>query len=167
MASLLLMLAGCAGALNARRAHEEEAALAGWRALEEGRAEEAARVFEARLTAAPTDLLARFGRATLAYEHGEPAVALDDYADLLDGAARGTASPGVAALLAPVAAARALALTEDVAPSVRARAERRLLALPDGAALPWQARLELARLADRAARRAGDAGALELSLIHI
>ena len=154
-------VAGCAGFMHVDRARQDGATVAGWRALEDGRPAEAARAFEARLAAAPDDLLARFGRATLAYEHGEPTAALDDYVAVLEAAARPEVSHPLARLLAPVAAARALALDDDVGPRARARADARLLALPDGDALPWQARLELARLADRAARRAGDVDALE------
>jgi tetratricopeptide (TPR) repeat protein len=158
----LLALAGCAGPLGLRASRTEDAAtLAAWRALEEGRAAEAQAAFEARLRAAPDDVLARFGRATIAYEHGAPVGALEDYTAALVVAARGAAAPDTIALLAPVAAARALAMDDDVSPSARLRAEAALLALPDGSALPWTARLELARLGDRAARRAGDAPALE------
>jgi tetratricopeptide (TPR) repeat protein len=158
----LLALAGCAGplGLGSRRA-EDAATLAAWRTLEEGRVAEAQAAFEARLRAAPEDVLARFGRATLAYEHGAPAAALDDYTAALAAMARGAASSNTIALLAPVAAARALAMDDDVSPSARRRAEAALLALPDATALPWPARLELARLGDRAARRAGDAQALD------
>jgi hypothetical protein len=154
-------LSGCAGAAGARRSRPDDGALAGFRALEEGRPAEAGRLFESRVAAAPDDLLARFGRATLADEHGDAAAALDDDAALLAAAARGAGPAELRALLAPVAAARALTLDEDVGPRRRARPEAALLALPDGAALPWSARLELARLADRVARRAGDAAALE------
>ena len=158
-ALVLALLTGCTGAMSARR--EDAPGFAGWRALEDGRAAEAARAFDARLAAAPADLLARFGRATLAYERGAPASALDDYAAALEAAAGGAAPAELRALVAPVAAARALSLDDDVGPRRRARAEAALLALPAGAALPWQARLELARLADRVARRAGDVEALE------
>jgi hypothetical protein len=161
LAALALALASCAGVMSERRAHDEDAALAGWRALEDGRAAEAARAFDTRLATAPADLLARFGRATLAYEHGDPAAALDDYAAVLDAASRGQGAPELRALLAPVAAARALALDDDVGPRRRAHAEATLLARPEDASLPWQARLELARLADRVTRRAGDADALD------
>jgi tetratricopeptide (TPR) repeat protein len=165
-AAALLALAGCAAPLGLGAGRAEDAAtLAAWRALEEGHAAEAQAAFEARLRAAPEDVLARFGRATLTYEHGAPATALDDYTAALAAMARGAASANTIALLAPVAAARALALDDDVSPSARHRAEAALLALPagsaDGTALPWPARLELARLGDRAARRAGDAQALE------
>jgi predicted Zn-dependent protease len=166
--ALLLALgaAGCAGVEGQRRARPDDPALAGWRALEDGRPAEAARTFEARIAAAPDDLLARFGRATLAYEHGDPAAALDDAAALLDAASRGVGAPELRALLAPVAAARAFALDDDVGPRRRARAEKVLLGLPDGEALPWRARLELARLADRVLRRAGDADALERETVR-
>jgi tetratricopeptide (TPR) repeat protein len=165
-AAALLALAGCAGPLGLGSGRAEDAAtLAAWRTLEEGRVIEARAAFEARLRAAPEDVLARFGRATIAYEHGEPAAALDDYTAALAAMARGAASAPTIALLAPVASARALALDDDVSPSVRHRAEAALLALPaaksEGTALPWPARLELARLGDRAARRAGDAEALD------
>jgi tetratricopeptide (TPR) repeat protein len=165
--SLSFSLGGCASTRDARRAGNDHAdARAGWRALEEGHAPEAAQAFEARLAVAPGDLLARFGRATLAYEHGDAAAALDDYAAVLDGAARATADRALATLLAPVAAARALALVDDVGAGRRAHAQAVLLALPDGEALPWQARIELARLSERAARRAGDPVALERDAIR-
>ena len=62
-----------------------------------------------------------------------------------------------AALAAPVVAARIAALDDEVSPHPVARPPRmRVLALSGEARLPWPARLELARLADRVARRAGD-----------
>jgi Flp pilus assembly protein TadD len=156
-----LASAGCAAPERARRPRADDASLAGWRALEDGKPAEAARLFAARLAAAPDDLLARFGRATFADERGDQGAALDDDAALLEAAARGAGEADLRTLLAPVAAARAVALDDDVGPRRRARDEAALLALPDAGALPWAARLELARLADRVARRAGDAAALE------
>ncbi len=163
--TLALALASCAAPLRERRAGDADAR-DGWRALEEGRPAEAARAFEARLAVAPDDVLARLGSATLAYEHGDGAQALDDYAAVLAASARARGRDGLEALLASVAAARALVLDDDVAPRRRARDEAALLALPDGDALPWQARLDLARLAERVARRAGDAAALEREVVQ-
>jgi cellulose synthase operon protein C len=153
--------AGCAGVgAGHRGAHTDDAALAPWQALALGRRADAERGFAARLGEQPDDLIARFGRATIAFDRGDGAAALDDYAAVLAGAARTSSSWG--ALLAPGAAARVLALDDDVPPRRRARAEAILKTLPGGGLLlPWQARLELARLFDRAARRAGDANALE------
>jgi len=159
--ALVAATLGCAGLAGQQRAQRDDASLAGWRALEEGHAAEAARAFEARLSADSDDLAARFGRATLAFDHGDPAAAFDDYAAVVAAAARRAGAPALRARLAPVAAARALALDDEVGPRRRARGEAALLGLGDGASLPWQARLELARLADRVARRAGDPVALE------
>ncbi|HSZ82414.1 MAG TPA: hypothetical protein VLA14_09035 [Polyangia bacterium] len=165
-----LGLAACAGPLAQRRdAGGGADARAAWRALVEGRPDEAARGFDARLATAPDDVLARFGRATLAYDRGDGPRALDDYTAVLVATARAATTErreATAALVAPVAAARALALDDDLGPSRRARDEATLLALPDGDALPWQARLELARLADHVARRAGDAVALEREAVR-
>ena len=167
VALVALALTACAGPLGARRADDGSAdARAGWSALEGGRPAEAARLFEARLAVAGDDVLARFGRATLAFEHGDGAQALDDYTAVLAAAARAARGDVLAARLAPVAAARALTLDDDVSPSGRAPDEATLLALPDGDALPWQARLELARLAEHVARRAGDAAALEREAVR-
>ncbi|HEY5089465.1 MAG TPA: hypothetical protein VIK30_05825, partial [Polyangia bacterium] len=138
--------------------------LAGWQALAEGRDADAARVFAARLAGAPFGSfspIALFGRATLAYERGASVAALDDYAALL------TAMPALrdGALvreLAPVAAARVLALYDEVGFAVRARIGARLrpVELSREPALPWLARIDLARLGDHIARQAGDADAL-------
>jgi len=161
--AVALVLTGCAGLFGEGHARNgNDITLAGWRALEDGRASDAARAFDARLAAAPTDALARFGRAALADEHGDPAAALDDYAAVLAAAAAaGPSERSLAETLAPAAAGRALALDDEVGPRRRAAAEKALVALPGGQSLPWQARFELARLAERAARRAGDADALE------
>jgi tetratricopeptide (TPR) repeat protein len=133
-----------------------------WRTLVEGRTDEAARLFEARVAEAPHDLLARYGRATLAYERGAGGTALEDYAAVLVESATSNAPDVVAwrALVAPVAAARALSLDDEVGRKRRAAVEETLRELRDEA-LPWQARLDLARLAEHVARRAGDLDALE------
>jgi tetratricopeptide (TPR) repeat protein len=67
-----------------------------------------------------------------------------------------------AAPLATVAAARIGDLLDEVPadPAARARAEGRVLALPRER-LSWEARVELARLGDRIARRRGDAELLD------
>jgi tetratricopeptide (TPR) repeat protein len=163
-------LAGCAGLDKERgggRAGDDAASLGPWQALVEGRRADAERAFAARIAEAPDDVLARFGRATIAFDRGDGGAALDDYAAVLAAAVRAETSlprrDGWGRLLAPAAAARVLALDDDVSPTRRARALAVLKVLPGGGvlSLPWQARLELARLFDRAARRAGDAGELE------
>ena len=127
-----LALAACAGPLAQRRdAGGSAEARGAWRALVEGRPDEAARAFDARVAAAPDDPLARFGRATLAYDRGDGPRALDDYTAVLVAAARARRGDETATLVAPVAAARALALDDDVAPSRRALDEATLLALPE------------------------------------
>ncbi|HEX4406735.1 MAG TPA: hypothetical protein VH560_17975, partial [Polyangia bacterium] len=165
-AAIVLALAACAGPLAQRRDGASAAASDAWRALVDGKPDEAARAFEARLATAPDDVLARFGRATLAYDHGDGPRALDDYTAVLVAAAKAGDADPTATLVAPVAAARALALDDEVGPSRRARDEAALLALPDGDTLPWQARLELARLAEHVARRAGDAAMLEREAVR-
>jgi tetratricopeptide (TPR) repeat protein len=169
-ALLLLALAGCAGVVGPPRGRLEDApGLRGWQAAVAGRPVEAVHAFDERLVAAPDDLLARFGRATLAFDHGEVATALDDYAGVVATAARllekdrAASSPDAAwaALVAPVAAARARSLHAEVGPLRRAHAEAILLAPETAASLPWQGRFELAHLSELAARRRGDAEGLE------
>ena len=86
--------------------------------------------------------------------------ALEDYLVTLEEVGVGAAS--AAAVLAPVAATRAGELLEEVPGAVlaRERVEARLLALPRDR-FPWQARVELARIGDRIARRRGDPALLE------
>jgi tetratricopeptide (TPR) repeat protein len=137
----------------------------GWRDLIDGRSERAAAAFERRLAAQPNDRLARFGRATLAFERGDGPRALDDYTAVLEGAAADGEAAGDAAgpaLLAPVAALRAGELLEEVPAAIAARAhvEDRLAALPPER-LAWQARVELARIGDAIARRHGDPARLD------
>jgi tetratricopeptide (TPR) repeat protein len=142
---------------------EPDSALVGWQALAEGRGADAARVFAQRLAGAfPAPApVARFGRATLSYERGASVAALDDYAALLTAlsAARDAA---LVRALAPVAAARVLALYDEVGFSDQERIGKRLrpVDLAREPALPWLARVDLARLADHIARQAGDADAL-------
>jgi tetratricopeptide (TPR) repeat protein len=170
--SLALLLAGCAGVVTGgtpRPLPQDAPGLRVWQPALDGHPADAARAFEARLASAPDDLLARFGRATLAFDHGDVAAALDDYAAVVTLSARllgkdraAGAPDGVwAAQLAPVAAGRARALDGEVGPARRARAEASLLELATAAALPWQARLELARFAEQVARRRGDPEGLE------
>jgi tetratricopeptide (TPR) repeat protein len=161
---------GCAGALAARSApgagspSAASAALAGWQAAIDGRRAEAESAFDRRLAESPHDLLALFGRATAAYARGDGPAALESYAVLVAAAASDGAADPWAAVLAPVAAARASALDGEVpAGATRALAERLLLA-PEVArapALSWPARLELARLADEVTRRSRDPEVLE------
>ena len=136
------------------------AAEQGWRDLVDGRTAEAGRAFEAELTRAPHDAWAAFGAATIAFEHGDSARALEQYAVTLEDLAAG-AEPA-AAPLATVAAARAADLLDEVpGPALEsARIEARLLALPR-ASLPWQARIELARLGDKIAHRRGNPALLD------
>jgi tetratricopeptide (TPR) repeat protein len=159
-----LAAGGCAGSWAGRReAPSADDGLAAWAALVDGRPADAQRLAAARLAKAPGDAVALFTRATIAYERGDGPAALDDYTGLLALAARGE-DRGWGPLLAPVAAARALALDDDVAAGVRRKSEAALLAVSEGGGarrLPWQARLELARLGDHIARRAGVPTALD------
>jgi tetratricopeptide (TPR) repeat protein len=164
----LLGLAGCAGWLNVPpESHGEASSLAAWQAAVDGHVGQAAVDFDKRLGDAPDDLLAHFGRATLAFDHGDVPAALDDYAAVVTDAARvlekdrGSWEAPWAALLGPAAAVRARGLDGDVAPNRRARAEAALLAPAAALPLPWQGRLELARLVEQIARRRGDAALLE------
>jgi tetratricopeptide (TPR) repeat protein len=159
------LVGSCATAPRGRandEAGRAEASDEGWRALVAGDEAAAARAFAARLAGAPDDLLARFGRATLEYEHGQAGAALDDYLNVAATAAAAPADPASwAARVAPVAVARALGLLDEVERPRADRAETALLALSSDGRLPWPARLDLARLDARAARRRGDAARLE------
>jgi cellulose synthase operon protein C len=156
---------GCATVSpRATRTAASAGALGGWRALAEGRDGDAARAFAARLAEVPGDPVALFGRATVSYERGASAAALDDYAGLLAAlAAAGETGPG--SVLAPIAAARMLALFDEVGPSDQMRITRTLrpVALARATGLPWLARVDLARLGDHLARQAADADALARS----
>jgi cellulose synthase operon protein C len=149
---------------------EPEPALAGWQALAEGRGAEAEGLFAASLDAARLDpirsatangQIARFGRAALAYERGASVDALDDYAAVLVASAT-LRDQALVRALAPVAAARVLALYDEVGLSDQARMAQRLrpVELARAPGLPWLARVDLARLGDHIARQAGDADAL-------
>jgi tetratricopeptide (TPR) repeat protein len=156
-------LAGCAGGWQARREgpRPEPEAEAAWRALVDGDRATAERRFEHALAASPREALALFGRATIAFERGDGPAALDDYAAVVAVAGQGGAAAPWGAPLASVAAARVLALDDDVPRERRQKAEALLLApAPGEGALPWQARLELVRLREHVSRRAGDAAAL-------
>ncbi len=155
----IVVLSACATGRPISR--PPEPALAGWQALAEGRRADAERLFAERLAAGP-DPLARFGRAAIAFERGASADAAADYAAVLQAVA--VAPPtAFGPALAAVAAARVRALYPDLTPSRR----RALLdavrpaALARAAALPWQARFELALFATDVARRAGDADGLD------
>ncbi len=152
---------GCATLPPAGRATASEASFAGWQALAEGHDAAAGRLFAGRLEGSRPDPVALFGRATLAYERGESVAALDDYAAVLAGlpAAR---DPELVRAIAPVAAARILALFDEVGFSDQARVTQnfRPAELARAPQLPWLARIELARLGDHVARQAGDAEAL-------
>jgi hypothetical protein len=160
--ALVVVSLGCAASPRAARAPDWSAPeLAGWRALVDGDVAGAARAFDGRLAGSPDDLLARFGRATIAYERGDAARALDDAVAVVEAAGHGDSSSPWGALVAPVAVGRALGLLDEVARADELRAEAALVAVPASGRLPWLARLELARLDVRAARRRGDLAAVE------
>jgi tetratricopeptide (TPR) repeat protein len=152
--------AGCAPSLVAPASAPARAAPddleRAWTALVDGHSAEAQARFDRVLARDPRDLRAAFGRGTLAFERGDGAAAMDDYVSLLERTAAGEGGAW-GDLLAPVAAARAGALLEelDAATLAEARREDRLIGLPR-ARLPWQAQIELARVGDRVARRRGD-----------
>jgi tetratricopeptide (TPR) repeat protein len=132
--------------------------MAGWEALVDGgRSDEAERLFDRRLRAVATDPVALFGRASIAYERGAPEQAIAGYAAVL--AALHSRADGRGPLLAPMAAGRLLTLYDEVGAATRKRIVDGLrpVELARAADLPWQARVELARLAAHAAREAADA----------
>jgi len=115
-------------------------------------------------TSPPSSLnaaIARFGRATLGYERGASVAALEDYAEIL-AALPALPDAAVVRALAPVAAARVLALYDEVGFSDQLRIAERLhpVELARAPELPWLARVDLARLGDQIARQAADAEAL-------
>ena len=155
----LVAISGCA-TLPRRPAPAPDPSLAGWDALADGRAADATRLFAARLARAPGDPVALLGRATIAYERGESLAALaDDVAALT---ALSSTTDAASAPLAEVAAGRVRDLWGEIGPADRARiaATLRPVELARAPALPWLARVELARLGDEIAREADDAEAL-------
>jgi len=157
-AGLLLSLAACACASLPRPTPGTgEPAQAGWTELAQGRPDQALAAFGARLRAVPGDVVALFGRATVAYGRGDSRAALADDVTLLQALAAG-AHPESADALASVAAARVRELYDEIGLSEEAALAARLRPadLARAVALPWPARLELARLAEEIARRDGD-----------
>jgi tetratricopeptide (TPR) repeat protein len=155
----LFTFSGCA-TLPRRPAPAPDPSLAGWDALADGRRADAARLFAARLALAPADPVALLGRATISYERGESLAALaDDVAALT---ALASAAEVASAPLAEVAAGRVRDLWGEIGPADRTRIATtfRPVALARAPALPWLARVELARLGDEIAREADDAEAL-------
>src|ERR1700690_983268 len=103
----MTLVGSCAATRRAGRASAGpleglEPSDAGWRALVNGDEASAARAFGARLASAPDDPLARFGRATLEYEHGQVDAALEDYLSVATIAA--DAAKAVERLAPPAAA---------------------------------------------------------------
>ncbi|HVZ74645.1 MAG TPA: hypothetical protein VHJ20_19820 [Polyangia bacterium] len=159
-----LLVACAAPRRAAREADWRGPSLVAWRTLMDGDVAGAARGFEARIATSPDDLLARFGRGAIEYERGDVPGALEDYTRVVARAATGTLDGDEATwapLVSPMALARAASLLDEAAATRAARAQATLLALPADARLPWLARLDLARLDARAARRRGDADLLE------
>ena len=160
-APLMLVALSCATVGNRGDSADVRASLAGWQALVDvGGSDEAERLFDRRLRAVPTDVVALFGRASVAYERGVPEQAIAGYAAVLS--ALHARPDAWGPLLAPVAAGRLLTLYDEVGAATRKRVvgELRPSELARAADLPWQARVELARLAAHAAREASDAAEL-------
>jgi tetratricopeptide (TPR) repeat protein len=151
---------GCAALPRPPAALPEPAADA-WTALAEGRRSDAARLLAARLAVAPTDPVALFGRATIAYNLGDALAALDDDVAALRRLGS-TAGGALGEALAPVAAGRVRALWNEIGPADRRRlaALLRPADLARAPSLAWLARVELARLANEIAREATDAATL-------
>jgi tetratricopeptide (TPR) repeat protein len=157
------LLAGCA-TLPRRPAPAPDPALAGWEALGDGRRGDASRLFAARLAADPSDPVALFGRATVAFARGGAANGLDDDVAAL----RALAAPSARALspalraVAAVAAGRVRELWGELGAAERARVAATLqpVTLARSPRLPWLARVELARVGDELAREADDADLL-------
>jgi tetratricopeptide (TPR) repeat protein len=154
----VLFIAACAvppPAVRARRPPVASDDLMGWRALGMGRDDSAASSFQVRLAADPGDVLALFGDASLAFERGDGARALASYVALLERAA--TAPDDWTPLLASMAAGRVATLLGEYggSDSGRMSIEDRLLAVGPSQ-LPWEARHDLALIADQIGRRRGD-----------
>ncbi len=162
VAAVVLAVAGCAALPSRPTAPGNDEGLEGWRVLADGRRAEAEALFARRLGAAPADPVALFGRATIDYERGRPEAAIDGYAAVLAAPAEKGGDSGWTPLLAPVAAARVLALYDEVGAGTRGRILTRLNPAERSRdpALPWLARVDLSRLAAHAARERGDAAAL-------
>jgi tetratricopeptide (TPR) repeat protein len=158
----LALAAGCATAPARPSPAAAEEGLGGWQALAEGRRAEAEAAFDRRLRAMPRDAVALFGRATIAYERGLPREAIDDYAAALAAVDDASGGGRFGPMIAPVAAARVLALYDEIGAAARRRTIERLRPAEraDSAGLPWLARVELLRLATHAARETGDASEL-------
>ena len=101
--------------------------------------------------------MALFGQATIAGARGDSRGALDADVKVLRSLAEGAAA-GWADALAPVAAARVRELFDEIGPAEEARvaAVLRPGELARAVTLPWAARLDMARVAEELARRAGD-----------
>jgi tetratricopeptide (TPR) repeat protein len=165
LATVAATAAGCAGTAQSRRAGpaaDDGDGLAAWQALAGGDRARAQALADRALARAPRDLPALAARATIAFERGDGPAAMDGYTAAIEAARAAGADDVWAALLAPLAAGRVLGLYDDVSRAERRGAEAAMLggAAAGEGTLPWQARLELARLRDHAARRAGDAAAL-------
>jgi tetratricopeptide (TPR) repeat protein len=145
--ALALALAGCAtgGWLGSG-----SPAWSGWQDAVDGRGDRGEALFARTAAADPGDAVARFGQATLAFERGDTAAAMDGHLGLLELAA----SNERARALGGAAAARVTVLMDEVAD--RRPFEARLLAL-SRAGLPWLAQLEVADLTGDIARRRLDA----------
>lgn len=148
-------VSGCA-TLPRRPAPAPDPSVAGWDALADGRRADAARLFAARLAVASRDPVALLGRATISYESGESLAALADDVAALTALASG--ADLASAPLAAVAAGRVRDLWGEIGPADRRRIASTLrpVELARAPALPWLARVELARLADEIAREADD-----------
>jgi tetratricopeptide (TPR) repeat protein len=155
------LAAGCATMAPRPSARAGDDAVAGWDALAQGGRADARALFDRRLRAVPTDPVALFGQATIEYEMGRSQAALEGYAAALTALGH-EADVGLAAPIAPVAAARLNVLYDEIGANTRARFIARLAPteLARNAALPWLARVDLVRLADHAAREVGDADGL-------
>jgi tetratricopeptide (TPR) repeat protein len=138
---LVLALGGCATAWLPA----DSPAWLGWHEAVEGKGDGGQERFAQLAAAGPGDPLALFGHATLAFERGDTAVAVEAHLRLLEL----TGANERARALAPAAAARLAVLMDEVAD--RRPVEARLLALPR-AGLPWLAQLQVAELAADIAR---------------
>jgi tetratricopeptide (TPR) repeat protein len=158
----LVLAAGCATVPARPNPAANDDGLAAWQALAEGRRAEAVASFDRRLRAAPRDPVALFGRATVAYERGLSREAIDDYAAALAEVDDASAGGRLGPMIAPVAAARVLALYDEIGAAARRQIVERLRPADraHSPGLPWLARVELLRLATHAAREAGDASEL-------
>ena len=134
----------------------------GWLALRDGKSDVAAASFARALAADPSDARALFGAANLAFEHGDPSLALGHALTLLEAASQG--KDALAVTLSSAVLARVSRLLAEVPD--RRMAEDRIVALaPDR--LPWKTQYLLALTVIDIARKRADEALLAKAVARV